>query len=262
MKKIFYKFIIAAAVLSLACTTKVSEWVLLNSVPDRYVLVYFHKDDIPAHFQQQNINLENKLKQANIVFKPMVRDDIKEPYYALLYNNREFSQYADNKDLERIASSSLRERIASELMEGKLSVMLYLKSGNREKDVKGLQILKNTVAKSPFGGIIPVIELDRNSIEESVFVSMLLNVESDLKDIQEPMVFGIFGRFRVLEPLLAGGITEENINFMIDYLTADCSCLIKDNLPGISMLYDGRWDNPSTAMVNEILDANPALIHQ
>jgi len=261
MKKTYYKIIFIAAVLSLACTTKVSEWVMLNSVPDRYVLVYYHKDDIPQQVQQQNSRIENSFKSANIVFRPVLRDDVKKPYYALLYNNRQFSQFEGYKDLDKLAVSPLREKVANELMSGKLCIMLYLKSGNRDKDERGLQILKSTVTESPFSTIIPVFELDRNSVEESVFVSMLLNVESDLKDINEPMVFGIFGRFRALEPLLAKGITKENINLMIDFLTADCSCLIKDNLPGINILYDGKWENPQTAMVNAILDANPALIH-
>jgi hypothetical protein len=105
------------------------------------------------------------------------------------------------------------------------------------------------------------LELDRKSIEESQFVSMLLNVESDLKEINEPMVFGIFGKFRALEPLLARGITQDNINMMISFFTADCSCLIKDDLPGTSILFNGQWDDPQTAMVNKILDENPNLTH-
>jgi len=83
---------------------------------------------------------------------------------------------------------------------------------------------------------------------------MLLHVESDLKAISEPMLFGVFGRFRALEPLLAKGISEENIHLMIDFLTADCSCLIKDNLPGMSILSDASWDDPKPALVNRILD--------
>ena len=82
-----------------------------------------------------------------------------------------------------------------------------------------------------------------------------------MKAIHEPMLFGIFGRFRVLEPLLAKGISEENINLLIDFLTADCSCLIKDNLPGISILCNAVWENPRPAMVNNIFDENPNLIH-
>ncbi|TFG42745.1 MAG: hypothetical protein E4H43_02715 [Bacteroidia bacterium] len=103
--------------------------------------------------------------------------------------------------------------------------------------------------------------MSRNSTEESHFVSLLLNVEDDLKTIPEPMLFGIFGRFRALEPLLGKGITEENIKLMIDFLTADCSCVIKDDLPGMDILFTNSWDNPATAMVNRIFDDNPSLLH-
>jgi len=146
-------------------------------------------------------------------------------------------------------------------MAGKLCVMLYLKTDIAEKDEPGLRLVKKTVTASPFGKIIPVIELSRNSMEEKHFASMLLNVESDLKDIREPMLFGIFARFKALEPLLAKGISEENINLMIDFLTADCSCLIKDNLPGTDILFTNNWENPAPALVNRILDENPSLLH-
>lgn len=262
MKRIHLKFLIITALMSLACTTKVSEWVLLNSEPDKYLLVYFHKGEITQSERLQNTELATRLKSANIVFKTLVKNEIKKPYYALYFKNRLLFEYVDHNDLNSIVSSPLRKKIAAELMSGKLCVMLYLKCGNQEKDERGQQVVKRSIALSPFRDIITVIELDRNSMAENQFVSMLLNVESDLIDIQEPMLFGIFGRLRALEPLLAKGISEENINLMIDYLNADCSCLIKDQLPGINILYDGNWENPLPAMVNKILDENPDLTHR
>lgn len=262
MKSNYLKILIIAAILSLSCTTKVSEWFLLNSVPDNYLLVYYHNSAIPESVIRQNKELESRCKTANVLFRPVLKEGTEKPYYALYYNNRLFSEYADYNSLHNIEFSPVREEITSELLAGKLCVLFYLKSGNPEKDEKGLQVVKNTVAASPFGNIISIMELDRSSVEEKHFVSMLLNVEGDLKDIHEPMLFGIFGRFRVLEPLLAKGISEENINLLIDFLTADCSCLIKDNLPGISMFCNAVWENPRPAMVNHILDENPSLIHQ
>ena len=73
------------------------------------------------------------------------------------------------------------------------------------------------------------------------------------------MLFGSFGRFKALEPLLGRGITEENIHLMIDYFTAECSCLIKDDLPGTDILSPDQWENPQTALLNKIIDDNPSL---
>ncbi len=255
------RIVVLAGILSLACTTKVSEWVLLNSEPVQYALLYVHGKTLTESAKQQNAELTRSLKTANIIFRSVMREGTEKPYYELHYRNRLVSKYNDYRELDKLAASSLRDKIAAELMSGKLCVILYLRSGNREKDEAGLQVIRKTVASSPFGKIIPVMELSRTNRDEMHFVSMLLNVESDLKFINEPMLFGIFGRFTALEPLLAKGISQENINLMIDFLTADCSCLIKDNLPGVNILYKSSWENPSPAMVNSILETNPSLLH-
>lgn len=262
MKRIDFKIIIIAALLSMACTTKVSEWVLLNSVPDKYMLVYFHEKEISETVKKQHSEIENGFKTANILLKTMQRDELEKPYYALYFNNRLISENIDENQLEKLTFSPLRETVANELMKGKLCVMLYLKCGIPEKDEKGLEVAKNSVAASPFADVITVLELDRKSSEENQFVSLLLNVEDDLNEINEPMLFGVFGKFRTLEPLLAKGISPENISLMIDFFTADCSCLIKDDLPGRNILYNGNWESPQTALVNKIIDANPHLEHQ
>lgn len=261
MKYLYLKILIIAALISLACTTKVSEWVLLNAPADNYLLVYFHPNPLTESEKIEHVELETRLKTANVVLKIQINDKIESPFYSLYFNNRLIFEELAYQDLRSMEISPLRKKIADDLMSGKLTVMLFLTSGNPEKDQRGLEVLKKSIASSPFRDIITVQELNRNSLEERELVSMLLNVESDLKYIHEPMLFGIFGRFRALEPLLAKGISEENIHLMIDFLTADCSCLIKDNLPGRSILYNGKWANPTPALVNKILDENPDLIH-
>jgi hypothetical protein len=261
MKPLYLKILTIAGLLSLACTTKVSEWVLLNAVPNQYTLVYFHNGGISAVSQRQNQTLIKDISEANIVFRDVTKKDVDKPYYALYYGDRHFSSYTDLAEIRSLVSSPLRDSVAKELKTGKLCVMVYLKSDIREKDEKRLEEIRKAISGSPFRKIIPVIEISRNEKDENHFISMLLNVESDLKGIHEPMLFGVFGRFKALEPLVAGGITEENINLMIDFLTADCSCLIKDNLPGTDILYINEWESPATALVNAILDANPELMH-
>jgi len=259
MKRKFFTIILLAALISLACTTRVSEWVLLNSTPHQYSLVYFHKGSVSESVKKQNQELAEGISTSNIQFTTVSRQEIAEPYYGLYYEDRFFSKYKTADNLRGLTSSPLREKVADELMAGKLCVMLYLKTDHKEKDERGLDILNRTIESSPFGKIITVVELSRNSSEERHFASLLLNVEDDLRDIQEPMLFGIFGRFKALEPLLGRGISEENINLMIDYFTAECSCLIKDDLPGTDILSPDQWENPETALLNKIIDDNPGL---
>ena len=259
MKKEFFTIVLLAAFISLACTTRVSEWVLLNSMPNQYTLIYFHKKLLTESLIKQNQALAEKIETANIQFKTVNSQEIDKPYYGLYYKNRFFSKYKTVDELRGLTTSPMRKKIATELMSGKLCVMLYLKTGNNEKDEKGLKALYHTIESSPFGKIITVVELSRNSRDEYHFASLLLNIEDDLKHIPEPMLFGVFGRFKALEPLLGKGISEENINLMIQYFTAECSCLIKDDLPGTDILFTDKWENPQTALLNKIIDDNPML---
>lgn len=263
MKKHFKIFsiqlIVIAGFLSISCSTRVSEWMLLNMLPEQYTLVYYYSNNQSETVVKQNELLSRSFNLSNIQFNSIKKENIEKPYYALYYRNRLFSTYNDISELTGITSSPLRKKIAEELMRGKLCTLLYLKCGNEAKDNKGFQTLQNALRNSPLTDIINVVELNRNTKEEAHFASMLLNVEDDLKGIMEPMIFGIFGRFRALEPLLAGGITEENITYLIGYLSAECSCLIKDDLPGTSILFDGAWENPEPALLNKIIDENPEL---
>ena len=261
MKQIYLRILTVGAFLSLACTTKVSEWVLLNSAQEQYLLVYFHDNELSENEKLRNSELESRFMNTNIILKSSVSAGLDNPYYALYLNDRLISEYRQYKALDNIASSPLRKAIATDLKGGMLCTMLYLECGNEAKDNRCLDVVRKAVKDSPFGEIITIYELDRNSAEESQFVRMLLNVEPDLPGIMEPMLFGIFGRFRALEPLVANGISEENISLMIDFLTADCSCLIKDNLPGSSILFSGKWENPKPALLNDILDRHSELIH-
>lgn len=260
-KNRYLKILMLAAVLSLACTTRVSEWVLLNAEQGQYRLVYYYSGNKGESVSKQHDVLRKELNGANIMFSELKSPNTSLPYYALIYENRLFSRYSGIQELTGLASSPLRKKIAADLMAGNLCVLLYLETGNQEKDSKGLEAIKKTLEVSPFGGIVTVVQLNRNNIAEKHFISMLLNVEDDLKGINEPMLFGIFGKFKALEPLVSKGISVENIDLMLGFLTADCSCLIKEDLPGTDILFAGIWDEPEPALVNKILDEHPELQH-
>lgn len=255
----FLAGILALQIIGLACTTRVSEWILLNTPPEIYSLVYFYNGSLSEELKSQHDKLDQSTAHANLRFRKVADKSIRQPYYALYYRNRFIEKFGSYSDLGSLTTSPVREKIAGELMAGKLCVMLYLKTGEEQKDEAGWQVLQKTVETSPFKEIIAVVELNREDVDEAHFISFLLNVEEDLKRIHEPMLFGIFGKFKALEPLLAGGITGENINLMVGFLTAECSCLIKDDLPGADILFSGRWDNPKPALLNKILDENPLL---
>ena len=53
MKPVFIKVIFLAALISLACTTRVSEWVLLNSLPNQYTMISFHNGPVSEALKKQ-----------------------------------------------------------------------------------------------------------------------------------------------------------------------------------------------------------------
>ena len=259
MKTLPLKVVLLAGVISLACTTRVSEWVLLNAAAEKYSLVCHYPTTYGDAAKDEVRHLKERFGLVNLEVALLTNKEVKAPYYELFYRNRFFAKYEKVEELAQLAVSPMRKKIAMELMEGKLCVLLLLKSGDPVKDELSHTMVDRAVALSPFRDIIVVMDLERKSQEERHLAMMLLNVEEDLKEISEPMLFGIFGKMKALEPLLAKGISEENIHLMIQYLVAECSCLIKDDLPGTDMLYSGSWENPKPALLNKIIDANPAL---
>jgi hypothetical protein len=90
MKPAYLKLIIITGLLSLACTTKVSEWVLLNSLPNEYILAYYHKDPVSEVIKKQNTKIGSEISSANIHFRTVLKNDIDKPYMRLFTGTGSF----------------------------------------------------------------------------------------------------------------------------------------------------------------------------
>ena len=258
-------FIILSFTLAYPCTTKVSEWTMLNFPPAFYELVYFTNGKLDKHVTQKQKKIRNSYKDVNLNFniidinhykneeeKKMfeMADKEKMPLYALYYKNKLFTQFKSTDELQTLLESPLLKKMCNELKNGKLCALLLLKTGDQTQNDHSANVLKKYLSGSILKDIIPVTHLNPNNVQERMFIKILLNVESDLAYIKEPMLFGIFGRFRILEPLIGKGITAENIDYLIQFLSADCSCIIKTQMPGIDMLYFNKWNDVKPALLN------------
>lgn len=88
-----------------------------------------------------------------------------------------------------------------------------------------------------------LVRVRRDDPAEAMFLPMLLSIEDDLGDYAaEPMVFPVFGRGRLLEPLIGRGIRPENILEYATYICGACSCEVKDQNPGVDLLVSADWD--------------------
>ena len=85
---------------------------------------------------------------------------------------------------------------------------------------------------------LEVIRLTDHPIVRSV----LLHMEDGLHEqTKQPMAFPIFGRARVLPPMVGDAINEENITLAANYLCGACSCQMKAQNPGTDSLSDLDW---------------------
>ncbi len=180
----------------------------------------------------------------------------------------------------KIIDSPARRDAVEQILAGKSAVWLVVKSGDEKQDATAIAAMERVAAeasemlKIPEGVIqqsdlesaeaptgvpidpenvlqsrVPlkidfdVISIFRDDPAEAVFLQMLLNLEDDLGEFSgEPMVFPLFGRGRVLEPLIGRGVTQENALDYAGYLCGACSCEVKDQNPGMDLLVAANWE--------------------
>lgn len=266
--KLLKIFLVLSFSLAYPCTTKVSEWTLLNFPAANYEQVYFSNKKLDKHVIQEHEKIRQLIKDVNLNFSVIDINQLKNenekimfemagkekmPFYALYYKNQLFTQFESAGELLSLLQSPLLAKITDELKGGKLCTLLFLKNGDQKQNDQSADIIKRYLSTSILKDIIPVISLNPDNLQHKMFIKILLNVESDLTHIKEPMLFGIFGRFRILEPLVGKGITAENINYLVQFLSADCSCIIKTQMPGIDMLYFNKWKDVKPALLNQII---------
>lgn len=97
--------------------------------------------------------------------------------------------------------------------------------------------------EAPPGFKLAVVKLARDDKAEQWLIRSLLAVEPDLDEFpEEPMVFAIYGRGRALPPFIGKGINYENLVECVYFLMGPCSCMIKDQNPGMDLLMAWDWD--------------------
>jgi len=177
----------------------------------------------------------------------------------------------------QMVDSPLRRELAKRILKGESSIWVLIESGDKAKDDAAAKMLEKESARAqeelkiPDGVVgqnelaagaeapansdnilqseVPLkiefslIRVKRLNKEEDIFLKMFLNLEDDLGEwSKEPMAFPVFGRGRVLEPLIGRGITPDNIMEHSGYLCGACSCEVKDQNPGMDLLMAVNWD--------------------
>ncbi|WDE97206.1 hypothetical protein PQO03_04465 [Lentisphaera profundi] len=239
MKKIDKKIILLLVVFSLvgltasACDVPVFRYALERWQADKFKLEIPETLQVDKVDDNSNLSIEKKSTQQVKVYFPHANS----PF--LVEEQEDFSYAA-------LIDSPARREIAKRLIAGDSVVWVALtKDGQlpeQEALEQGLRSSEKKLSKEDRQLKFSTLSIKRDSKEERYFIASLLTVENDLMEIDESMVFPVFGRGRVLEPVIAQGINEENINEMSTYLSGDCSCEIKNQNPGLDLLFNFNWE--------------------
>ena len=166
-----------------------------------------------------------------------------------------------------IIDSPLRRRIAADLIQGESAVFVLLESGNREMDEAAAHLLEKELAQLEKTLELPeaaagqwndplydekgppkmrlgleMVRLSRTDPAEQLFVKMLAGSALDFLKGGEPIVFPIFGRGRALCAIVGDQISADRIGEEAAFLVGPCSCIVKDQNPGVDMLMAVDWD--------------------
>lgn len=197
------------------------------------------------------------------------------------------------QNVQCLLDSPVRRELRQRLLAGESAIWLLIESGDAAKDEAAAKTLTDALAhaqsslKLPDGVIssadaakrtgpkaneqadalrsdlplkieFSVLRLRRTDPEESALLAMLTRLEDDLGGFAgEPMVFPVFGRGRVLEPLIGAGINKDNVMEHSGYLCGACSCEVKDLNPGIDLLIAANWEPVDTTPQLEIIRITP-----
>lgn len=193
---------------------------------------------------------------------------------------------------KRLIDSPARREIVKRILLGESAVWIVVESGKTEADEAASATVTASVSEAkssleiPEGVMTPreaesadsfaavnaddvlrsevplkidfsLVRLKRDDPAEALFLPMLLTIEDDLSEFAaEPMVFPVFGRGRLLEPLIGRGIRAENLLEYATYICGACSCEVKDQNPGVDLLIAADWDTAlhgSEVVIEKIL---------
>lgn len=166
-----------------------------------------------------------------------------------------------------LVDSPVRRKVFDRICKGDSAVWVLVESGDKAKDAAAAKLLTEELdrlaklipapaADDPYDtdeSVGPkirmgfsVLRVSRDDPAEATFVDMLLATESDLAEASrgEPTAFPIFGQGRVMFALVGKGINKSNLQEYAAFLCGACSCQVKEQNPGVDMLFAADWFAP------------------
>lgn len=239
-----------AATSALACSVPVFRYALEHWAADAYRVTIPKGAKLEGHFIVQTA----ETTKIELRHPQSMRND--EVIWSVEYSE---------ENVKRLVDSPARKEIAERLGSGESAVWVLLESGHAKKDAEAAKFLderleylagvmnlpklddqdiKNGLVSIPSDSLrlaFSTLKVKRNDPAESAFVAMLLASEEDLRELNEPMVFPIFGQGRVLYALVGKGIAVETVDSAAQFLIGSCSCQVKEQNPGVDLVMAVDW---------------------
>ncbi len=271
---------------AVACTTPVFQYAMQRWDPDVYVLqVPRQTRDGGAWGENLEALSEPQGEAYTNLVVDLAKEDAATTKVLTLYRSdyyrgdvKVWSSPATPEALSRVSDSPVRSRIAKDLTNGKAAVFVLLLSGDAERDAKARAILNETLPKlakklqeitaempdeeaalmdplymAPEAPVVlrfSMVELRRDDAQEEAFVAMLRQLGPEYIDGDEPVVVPVFGQGRALAVLPEEYITEEYLEEIGLFITGPCSCVVKDQNPGIDLLMTSDWYSAQYELVD------------
>lgn len=157
-----------------------------------------------------------------------------------------------------LLDSPARRKIAEGLLGGDAAVWVLLECGDAIRDETAVDLLAaelkrqelklssrasttNTTAVPVKAGF-SLVRVTRNDSAEEFFVTNLLH-DASLSHAK-PAAFPIYGRGRMLPPLVGKRLSAESIAATCSFITGPCTNKTKAANPGKDLLVSIRWDAP------------------
>lgn len=200
------------------------------------------------------------------------------------HGQRVFAGRLDPPAVKAMIESPARKRLAALLHDGNAGVLVLLASAKPELNQKAEQAIDELLRRVQAGEVavatmdgpampkpadqaddndknhtpddqprsagrplkVARMTVSRTDPAEAWLVRSLMAVEDDLGPLaDQPMVFAIYGRARAMPPFVGKGITADNLAEGVAFLAGACSCVVKDENPGVDLPV--RWDWDATA---------------
>jgi len=182
------------------------------------------------------------------------------------HGRRLYQGTLDEATLKEMWDSPARTAIAQQLAEGKAGVLIMLEGGDAAVDEGAEKVAKELIAEMAAGKVelylppsmaadadedgassrlqLGLIKIARTDAAEKWLIDSLMSMEDDLRNDEfaaQPMMFAVFGRGRALPPFIGKGISRDNLLECVYFLTGACSCTVKDQNPGMDLLFAENW---------------------